>query len=292
MKNVVMVILSLLLCCYCQATNAQVGQRVGTPGVAGAGIKAAEQLAGDAEASKIEYVTEDSRVTTNVLTNQRGSIRATVSNKGSIILTNLMTRIEVDGMRVREDNLTLNVGASQDLTWSYNFTTPGNHTIALLVNPNNQILETNKNNNRVQKTIVATAAVYDIRATNLDVVREGYARPMGPNDVAYVGEAFQVVGNVVNNGNVSLIRVKIRLIITDGGIARDATVPLEPGRSAQLSRTFTCNAPGPQSLIFIVDPDNEIPETNRQDNRIQRLIDCKPRQGGGGIHKHSNNSSS
>jgi subtilase family serine protease len=294
MKNVVMVVLSLLLCCYCQETNAQVGQRAGTQGVAGAGVRAAEQvqIARDAEASKIEYLTEDSRVTTNVLTNQRGSIRATVSNKGNIILTNLITRIEVDGVRVREDNLTLNVGASQDLTWSYNFTTPGNHTIALLVDPNNQILETNKNNNRVEKVIVATTAVYDIRATNLDVVREGYARPMGPNDVAYVGEAFQVVGNVVNNGNVSLIRVKIRLIITDGSIARDATVPLEPGRSAQLSRPFTCNAPGPQSLIFIVDPDNEITETNRQDNRIERLLDCKPREGGGGKHKHGNSGGS
>ena len=40
MKNVVMVVLSLLLCSYCQETTAQVGQRAGTPGVAGAGIKA------------------------------------------------------------------------------------------------------------------------------------------------------------------------------------------------------------------------------------------------------------
>jgi subtilase family serine protease len=278
MKNVVMVVLSLLICCYCQETNAQVGQRAGTPGVAGAGIRAAEQVAGDAEASRIEYLTEDGRVTTNVLTNQRGSIRATVSNKGSIILTNLMTRIEVDGVRVREDNLTLNVGGSQDLTWSYNFTTPGNHTIALLVNPNNQILETNKNNNRVEKVIVATTAVYDIRATKLEVIVAG--DPLAPNVAMWVGYPFLVVGTVANNGNVSLTRVKIRLII-DGSTARDATVPLEPGRTAQISRDYTFNTTGVHSLIFIVDPDNEIPETNRQDNRIERSLDCTNTPSGG-----------
>ena len=278
MKNVVMVVLCLFLCCYCQETNAQVGQRAGTPGVAGAGIRAAEQLAGDAEASKIEYIIEDSRVTTNVLTNQRGSIRATVSNKGNIILTNLMTRIEVDGVRVREDNLTLNVGASVDLTWSHNFTTPGNHVIALLVDPNNQLVETNKNNNRVQKTIIATTAVYDIRATKLEVIVAGDS--LAPNVAMWVGYPFLLVGTVVNNGNVSLTRVKIRLII-DGSTARDATVPLEPGRSAQISRDYTVTTPGVHSLIFIVDPDNEIPETNRQDNRIERSLDCTNPPSGG-----------
>ena len=298
MKNVVIVVLSLLICCYCQETNAQVGQRAGTPGVAGAGIRATEQVAGDAEASKIEYLTEDSRVTTNVLTNQRGFIRATVSNKGNIILTNLMTRLEVDGVSVREYNLTLNVGGSQDLTLSYNFTTPGNHTIALLVNPNNQILETNKNNNRVEKTIVATAAVYDIRATNLEV--KGSGESLAPNVAVYVGYPFLVVGTVVNNGNVSLTRVKIRLII-DGSTARDATVPLEPGRSAQISRDYTFNTPGVHTLIFIVDPDNEIPETNRQDNRIERSLDCTNTPQGadpnrpqhpGGRHQHGNSTGS
>jgi len=115
----------------------------------------------------------------------------------------------------------------------------------LLVNPNNQILETNKNNNRVEKVIVATTAVYDIRATKLEVIVAG--DPLAPNVAMWVGYPFLVVGTVANNGNVSLTRVKIRLII-DGSTARDATVPLEPGRTAQISRDYTFNTTGVHSL--------------------------------------------
>jgi subtilase family serine protease len=103
-----------------------------------------------------------------------------------------------------------------------------------------------------------------------------------------VTNTYPVVGTVVNNGNVSLTRVKIRLII-DGSTVRDATVPLEPGRSAELSRGYTFNTLGVHSLIFIVDPDNEIPETNRQDNRIERLLDCTH---GGHRHRHGNSTGS
>ncbi|TRZ77294.1 MAG: hypothetical protein D4R93_01845 [Deltaproteobacteria bacterium] len=254
-----------------QIAVAQVGSpaRSGQP-VAGAGVRSA--IEADAEATKIEFRTEDGRPIDNVLTDQRGYIVATVSNKGGIQLTGLKTQIEVDGTIVRQDDLTIGVGRSQDITMSYAFTTPGNHIIALTIDPRNQINESNENNNRTEKVITVAARAYDVEATSIECNPTGGSR-RNVNVIDKGGEA-DLVGTVTNKGNASITRVKIRLMV-GGSIVREDTVAIEPGRTTSLTGRYKFDNAGPQIIIFVVDPDNVIQETNKNNNRTQKTIEVQ-----------------
>jgi hypothetical protein len=233
-----------------QIAVAQVGSPAGRAGqpVAGAGVRSA--IEADAEATKIEFRFEDGRPIDNVLTDQRGWIVATVSNKGGIQLTGLKTQIQVDGTIVRQDDLTIGVGRSQDLTWSYAFTTPGNHIIALTVDPRNQINESNENNNRTEKVITVAARAYDVEATSIECNPTGGGR-RNVNVIDKGGEA-DLVGTVTNKGNASITRVKIRLMV-GGSTVREDTVAIEPGRTTRLTGRYKFDNAGPQIITFVVD---------------------------------------
>jgi len=250
---------------------AQVGSPAGR-GQPAAIAGARSAIEADAEATKIEFRTEDGRTTTNVLTDQRGIIVATVSNKGGIQLTGLKTNIQVDGTIVRQDDLTIAPGQSQDLRWIYAFTAPGNHIIALTVDPRNEITETNKNNNRTEKVITVTARVYDVSASHLDVnILGGQRQVIAVNQ----GQDVELVGTATNLGNAPMTRVKIALMV-DGSNVREQTVAIEPGRTASVTRQYRFDAPGRHSIAFAVDTDNAFQETNKNNNRIERAYEVRP----------------
>ena len=266
------IVLSIILALFVyQIAMAQMGGPAGRAGQPAAIAGARSAIEADAEATKIEFRTEDGRTTNNVLTDQRGWIVATVTNKGGIQLAGLKTQIEVDGTIVRQDDLTIGVGRSQDLTLSYAFTTPGSHIIALVVDPRNQVPESNKSNNRVERVINIAARAYDVEATSIECNPTAGGRNV--NTIDKGGEA-DVVGTVTNRGNAPITRVKVRLIV-GGSIIREDTVGIDPGMTASITGRYKFDISGAQMITLIADPDNTLQETNKNNNRIQKTIEVK-----------------
>lgn len=275
----VAICLSLLATLFIyQVTMAQV-RSPATTGQSTPGIRPAIESK-DAEATKIEFRTEDGRTTNNVLTDQRGYIVATVSNKGGIQLTDLKTIIQVDGVIIRRDDLTIGPGRSQDLTQSYSFIAAGNHTIELTVDPINKLNETNENNNRIEKVITVTARTYDAEARRIEFlpIGNGSGGPWGARGYGCYwinqGQEADFVGYVSNSGNSTMTRVKIALKV-DGTTVREQTVTIEPGGITSLSGRYRFDTtPGRRyPIVFIVDTDNAFQETREDNNRTMIEVD-------------------
>ncbi|GIV78085.1 MAG: hypothetical protein KatS3mg050_2479 [Litorilinea sp.] len=140
----------------------------------------------------------------------------------------------------------------------------GDRKIQVIVDPNNQIVESDENDNRA----VATLKVAALPAPNL-VIRSDQIgfEPPRPN----AGDTVQIYATVRNSGGQAANDVTVQFLdVTGSGavpIGSPQTVAtILPGSSALFQTSYELANGGNRKIQVVVDPNNTVAESNEGDN--------------------------
>jgi len=154
----------------------------------------------------------------------------------------------------------------------------GERSILVSVDPNSLIAETNEDDNE------ATAI--------LEVAPPEEEPPSGPNlvvssgDIMFdpseptVGDAVTITVDIENDGNEDVDAVTVHILDTtedEEVIAEMETDPIDAGDSATVMATYdTTDKEGEREITVVVDPEDEIAETNEADNEASETLTVSP----------------
>jgi subtilase family serine protease len=144
--------------------------------------------------------------------------------------------------------------------FDYNVTQAGAVKLAVIADPNNQIVEASKDNNRAEITVGAQAGV-DLEVTNADL------RIDTPNPTASIDVNFHIT--VRNRGTVDSPITRLLTQVDDGSgpvTIDDQQVQLNAGVEVTREITWRPTVPGNYTLLVTIDPDNLVAETDKSNN--------------------------
>ncbi len=154
---------------------------------------------------------------------------------------------------------------------------PGDRRIRVVVDPNNFIRESDKEDNQTVVSLAVHAAI----APNLAMLSGNIKfNPAFPQ----IHDQVTVSATVLNNGSDTAHDVIVQVLdVTDGGSVAVGTEQLldviSAGGSGTVQVTYTdTEEVGNRQLRIIVDPNNVIAEMNERDNRATRALTISPPQ--------------
>ena len=200
-------------------------------------------------------------------------VTAVIKNTGMTEANNITVRL-YDGETVVGSmsipSLTENQSANLQL--ETNFSEAGPHLMKLVVDPENKIAESNKNNNLATATItISETQRPDFVVTNLVFSK---ATPLP-------GEDLTITATVKNNGNAAAPASKLLLTIgnpfVDGALLiAEVDVPtLESGASSDVSTTTKFNS-GSYNIYAYADSQQIIEELSEDNNSFNKSLSTSP----------------
>lgn len=208
------------------------------------------------------------KVPGTVKTYQTYLINVTVSNQGSKTVGPFSVRLLNNGAEVGSITVN-NLAGYVDLLLSFNWmpTTVGSHFLQLIVDPENFISESNKTNNQINQTVIATLAPSpDLSLSNLNV----------PN-LIYTGTSYPVNVTVSNTGTANASNFTVRLIDGSKEVATQTVNQLNVSESTPLTFYWTPSTRGSHTLLAVVDSENLINESNELNNQINCTVNVVPK---------------
>jgi subtilase family serine protease/flagellar hook assembly protein FlgD/fibronectin type 3 domain-containing protein len=169
---------------------------------------------------------------------------------------------EVDGHDVVVATQTLAVAARSSTSFAFDYvvTEQGAVHLALIADPNQQIVEASRENNRAEVQIGAQPGV-DLEVTNADL-RVETTNPTTNRDIHF-HIAFRNRGT-----NDAAVTHLVTTVDTGSGAVTidDQQVQLNGGTSAERELTWRTATAGSYQLLVAIDPDNLVTETDESNN--------------------------
>jgi uncharacterized repeat protein (TIGR01451 family) len=200
------------------------------------------------------------------------TIYATILNDGSAVAENVavqfMETVGSTGAPIGPQQIIEQIPAGGSATAAIAFDTAnraGDRKIDVVVDPNNFIAEVRETDNRAQKTLKVMAEA----APNLVALANNVnTSPIAPTE----GETVTLYATILNNGVVDAVNVTVQFIDATGGaalpIGEVQTIPFIPAGGSGVAQTMleTAGKAGDRALQVVVDPGNQIQETDESDN--------------------------
>jgi hypothetical protein len=210
---------------------------------------------------------------------QQITINATILNRGK---TDFQDTVQVgfyiispggtDKVRIGDyQNIT---GLEQDakktvkVTW---LTEPGDHTIIVMIDPDDEIYESYKWNNLAERTLY-------VRQSELFVKEEEIEFTLETND--YVGAKIQIKAKIHNSGDAPAKNVVVRFIDkTESNdeykINDDKLISIIPINTPKIVTTTWTAVGGEHEIKVVIDPNSELKEFNKSNNSASKNITIK-----------------
>jgi len=152
---------------------------------------------------------------------------------------------------------------SRDISVLWNATPWGWHTIRVVIDPENEIAETNENNNQASKSIYVYPPIPDL--TPIDIVFS--------DNTPLVNQTVTVSAIVRNIGGVQANNILISFYHEDELIG-NVTIASIPGRggTATASTSYAFKTEGWHKMCVFADPDNVIAEADEENNKYCEII--------------------
>jgi hypothetical protein len=191
---------------------------------------------------------------------------------GNASVTNASIQLLLDGVPAKNLTIPQMVDVGKPANFSFYFVlSPGNHTIALAVDPNDVLIEFDKTNNNWTQALSIAPASEDLALPNLVLDRlDAAPRDPAPN------ETVSITGLVENLGTKRSNDTTVALYLGTTKLGTVHVGPVSPDRS--VSFRFPWGAPplGPYELRAEVDPDNAVNETDETDNNYTLPFEIVP----------------
>jgi hypothetical protein len=146
-------------------------------------------------------------------------INVTIKNSGFYDVINFTVEFKADGIIIDNKTISLDKGSSLDFIFLWGDIKEGKHTISVIIDPNNLILESNEGNNEMSSdiSIITSSGGSGGGGRNILFIPTGNAEFVGlPDKVEVtVGDNVEVSGEFVNHLNYNLTDVEF-IIMTDG----------------------------------------------------------------------------
>lgn len=219
----------------------------------------------------------------NPIINQQITINATIKNRGQTPVSSpFKVRISLDdlvgsgGSQIGSDQTiaSLAIGDTQkvSVTWDV---LPGSHEIFVEIDPENEIFESYEWNNIASKTIYITRP--ELYVTSDDIT---FTPDPATQDV-YEGSAVDVNVIVYNIGETSARDVVVKLGDWDywiqmvGAEPPEKIIPLLPVNQPMAVGWTLYPSGGEHEITITVDPNNDLPEFNENNNTASKNITLK-----------------
>lgn len=155
-------------------------------------------------------------------------------------------------------------GNIQVLSLDYWVTLPGNYTVLVEIDPNQNIAETNETNNTAQRSFaVASIDGIDLVVASLDIDPE-FPRPE---------KEVTITATIMNQGGDAAGQFKVGFQV-DGQKVETQTIPSLAGNSSQ-ELTFNWTTPrqeGTYTVKIVVDSDSSVAEVDEANNAWEREV--------------------
>ena len=185
----------------------------------------------------------------------------TLTNNGDQTSGVFSYRLLYNGIEVtRPAVASLNPGESVSLSYDLKTNPVGTVPIAIEVDPDNAISESDETNNSLTEDLVVIAS-----ADGPDLVVNSLSfTPANPTDEDDVLAQF----TLTNNGDQASGAFLYRLLYNGVEVTRPAVASLNPGESVSLSYDLKTNPVGTVPIAIEVDPDNAISESDEANNTL------------------------
>lgn len=195
---------------------------------------------------------------------ETGTVTVTIKNQGSQNVSNANLKLALGKFFFETKQIGfLTLGGTTQIV--FRFTAPKTLerrtiTTAAIVDPTNEIEESNEYNNSLAGTLAIRPILPDPAITATNATNW------------YAGKDVVVTATVVNYAGSDVPSVTVRLTI--GGNRYEEAIPL-PGKGTNLAvfRVTLPTATGPTTLSFTVDPYNAIPEQDKENNGLDKTIE-------------------
>ncbi len=204
---------------------------------------------------------------------ERVTITATVKNNGIIACPASKLRLAGDGMTAQtKDVSALPAGGTQ--TVSFTLTAPQivgevTYNITATADPDKQIVESNESNNSRGGSFKVSNPLPDLTVTQIRSDKNEYDE----------GATGTVTVTVKNQGAQAVSNAKLKLTLGDFFSEVRQTGSILAGGTAQITFGFVAPETLERRTVIataIVDPTNEIPETNEDNNTLTGSLMVKP----------------
>lgn len=190
-------------------------------------------------------------------------VSATVSNAGGKDASNVLVRFLDEGVAFAEETLaSLPKGAAQVVTKDLLVQGEFDHTIAVLVDPDDAIVEEDETNNRVSKV--------------LDVVFIAPDLTLGPisfsNPTPGAEEVIQVSVDVSNIGSKDASNVTVRFLDEGAAFGEETLASLAEGAAQTVTKDLLVLGEFVHTIEAVVDPANAINEEDETNNRVSASL--------------------
>jgi hypothetical protein len=193
---------------------------------------------------------------TNLQVGTSVTLKATVRNSGELPAANFIVRFFANDRQIGEQPITrLNGNSQAEVTLPWRVL-GGNYQIRAVVDADNTVAESNEGNNEASLPINLPAPDFAVTSLNIS-----------PNQNLKDGTRVQVQATVTNQGSGTVFPVTVALLVDEGKFGEQV---ISEGLGANQNKTLSFNltlSSGLRKISVVVDPANELPESDENNNR-------------------------
>jgi subtilase family serine protease/flagellar hook assembly protein FlgD len=193
---------------------------------------------------------------TNLQVGTSVTLKATVRNSGELPAANFIVRFFANDRQIGEQPITrLNGNSQAEVTLPWRVL-GGNYQIRAVVDADNTVAESNEGNNEASLPINLPAPDFAVTSLNIS-----------PNQNLKDGTRVQVQATVTNQGGGTVFPVTVTLLVDEGKFGEQViSEGLGANQNKTLSFSLTLSS-GFRKISVVVDPANELPESDENNNR-------------------------
>ncbi len=193
---------------------------------------------------------------TNLQVGTPVTLKATVRNSGELPAANFIVRFFANDRQIGEQPITrLNGNSQAEVTLPWRVL-GGNYQIRAIADADNTVAESNEGNNEASLPINLPAPDFAVTSLNIS-----------PNQNLKDGTRVQVQATVTNQGNATVFPVTVALLVDEGKFGEQViSEGLGANQNKTLSFSLTLSS-GFRKISVVVDPANELPESDENNNR-------------------------
>jgi subtilase family serine protease len=193
---------------------------------------------------------------TNLQVGTPVTLKATVRNSGELPAANFIVRFFANDRQIGEQPITrLNGNSQAEVTLPWRVL-GGNYQIRAVVDADNTVAESNEGNNEASLPINLPAPDFAVTSLNIS-----------PNQNLKDGTRVQVQATVTNQGGGTVFPVTVTLLMDEGKFGEQViSEGLGANQNKTLSFSLTLSS-GLRKISVVVDPANELPESDESNNR-------------------------
>lgn len=215
-----------------------------------------------------DFIPESVRIVPeNVPAGRNAVIEVTVrKGSGADFSGALSVEAFLDGVSLGTQTSNVVLTENQNATFSFNWTvTPGSiRRVRVVVDPRNELLETNENNN-----ILETNLDYRAEAPDFTVASVNFE----PRTNVQQGALVRFTIGIRNNGSAWASNVSVRISFNTGFVRNFTLQNFSAGETKEFAFDWTA-VPGSNHILTVeVDPENRVSETDETNNALNRTLE-------------------